>query len=375
MTHLEPDVGNVHYAHDDGRTYDDYDDYDDDRDGLNTGENPDDLFELEDKLGEGSYGMVCKGIEKSTGDVYAIKFVDASGDDENMEDMEEIKREIDILHECNECSCIVRYFRCFFYDALLWVVMEYCQGGSVHDFMRVCKRSLTEVEVGAVIACIVEGLTYLHKRNILHRDVKASNVLLSRTEAKLADFGVSAQLSSTLQKRETLIGSPYWMAPEAIVRDEEGYDAKADIWSLGITTLEIAQGKPPHYGVHYSSVIFMIPKDPPPKPKDPSAWSDEFNDFVRVCLEKNPAERPTAEALMEHPFVVKGRANRKVIGEMVEESLPKLELERTPMAGDQFGDSLGSLGSMGSMALQSLLRGEMSGLVNDLDGVSFDDEP
>jgi len=152
----------------------------------------------------------------------------------------------------------------------------------------------------------LKGLVYLHSLRKIHRDIKAGNILLNaKGESKLADFGVSGQLSDTMAKRQTVIGTPFWMAPEVI--QEVGYDVKADIWSLGITAIELAEGKPPYSNIHPMRAIFMIPSRPPPKLTDPDKWSSEFNEFVAKCLIKNPEQRPTSTDMLKHSFIAKAK--------------------------------------------------------------------
>ena len=182
--------------------------------------------------------------------------------------------------------------------------MEYCGGGSVSDIMRLRKKTLTEEEISTILKDTLEGLVYLHARRKIHRDIKAGNILLnSEGHAKLADFGVAGQLTDTMAKRNTVIGTPFWMAPEVI--QEIGYDCLADIWSLGITALEMAEGKPPYGDIHPMRAIFMIPTKPPPSFRNPDRWSPEFIDFVSRCLVKNPEHRSTASTLLQHEFIVR----------------------------------------------------------------------
>lgn len=182
--------------------------------------------------------------------------------------------------------------------------MEYCGAGSVSDIMRLRKKTLTEDEIATILSDTLKGLDYLHIRRKIHRDIKAGNILLnSEGHAKLADFGVAGQLTDTMSRRNTVIGTPFWMAPEVI--EEIGYDCVADIWSLGITALEMAEGKPPYGDIHPMRAIFMIPTKPPPSFREPDRWSPEFIDFVSLCLVKNPEERATANSLLQHPFISK----------------------------------------------------------------------
>jgi serine/threonine protein kinase len=188
--------------------------------------------------------------------------------------------------------------------------MEYCDGGSVLDFVHMDKkRGFTEGEIAAVMWSTLQGLAHLHSNRIVHRDLKAGNILLTRAGgAKLSDFGVSAQLESGFAHRKTVVGSPFWMAPEII--QEVGHDFKADIWSLGISAIEMAEGQPPLSDINPMRVIFLIPSRPSPKLQDQARWSPEFHDFLARALNKNPAKRPTAQELLSHPFIVRAAARK-----------------------------------------------------------------
>lgn len=256
---------------------------------------PEEVFDIICKLGEGSYGSVYKALHKESGQVLAIKQVPVDTD------LQEIIKEISIMQQCDS-PYVVKYYGSYFKGSDLWIVMEYCGGGSVSDIMRLRKKTLTEEEIATILSDTLRGLEYLHQRRKIHRDIKAGNILLNTEgHAKLADFGVAGQLTDTMAKRNTVIGTPFWMAPEVI--QEIGYDCVADIWSLGITALEMAEGKPPYGDIHPMRAIFMIPTKPPPSFRDPDRWSPEFIDFVSRCLVKNPEERATASDLLQHVFI------------------------------------------------------------------------
>ncbi|XP_043196416.1 serine/threonine-protein kinase 3-like isoform X1 [Amphibalanus amphitrite] len=256
---------------------------------------PEEVFDIICKLGEGSYGSVYKALHKESGQVLAIKQVPVDTD------LQEIIKEISIMQQCDSLY-VVKYYGSYFKNTDLWIVMEYCGAGSVSDIMKLRKKTLSEAEISTILADTLRGLQYLHLRRKIHRDIKAGNILLNNEgHAKLADFGVAGQLTDTMAKRNTVIGTPFWMAPEVI--QEIGYDCVADIWSLGITALEMAEGRPPYGDIHPMRAIFMIPTKPPPSFRDLNQWSAEFIDFVQRCLVKNPDERATATELLDHPFI------------------------------------------------------------------------
>ncbi|KAG9353421.1 hypothetical protein JZ751_018017 [Albula glossodonta] len=281
---------------------------------------PEEVFDLLEKLGEGSYGSVFKANYKETGEIVAIKQVPVESD------LQEIIKEISIMQQCNSPH-VVRYYGSYFKDSDLWIVMEYCGAGSILDIIRLRNKTLSEDEIATVVQSTLKGLEYLHFMRKIHRDIKAGNILLNAEgQAKLADFGVAGQLTDTMAKRNTVIGTPFWMAPEVI--QEIGYNCVADIWSLGITAIEMAEGKPPYADIHPMRAIFMIPTNPPPTFREPEKWSEPFQDFVSQCLVKNPEHRATATQLLQHPFIKNAKSNsilKAMIIDAMEIKLKKLE--------------------------------------------------
>ncbi|XP_038658318.1 serine/threonine-protein kinase 3/4 [Scyliorhinus canicula] len=252
---------------------------------------PEEVFDVLEKLGEGSYGSVFKAIHKESGQVVAIKQVPVESD------LQEIIKEISIMQQCDSPH-VVKYYGSYFKNTDLWIVMEYCGAGSVSDLIRIRNKTLTEEEIATILQSTLKGLEYLHFMRKIHRDIKAGNILLNNEgHAKLADFGVAGQLTDTMAKRNTVIGTPFWMAPEVI--QEIGYNCVADIWSLGISAIEMAEGKPPYADIHPMRAIFMIPTNPPPTFRKPELWTDEFTDFVKQCLVKNPEQRAAATQLLQ----------------------------------------------------------------------------
>mmetsp|Transcript_25644 Transcript_25644/g.47841 ORF Transcript_25644/g.47841 Transcript_25644/m.47841 type:complete len:484 (-) Transcript_25644:126-1577(-) len=281
-------------------------------------EDPEDIFELNAKLGEGSYGAVFKAVDTRDGQTVAIKVLTVEN-----EDAADLQKEINILKECNS-PYIVKYKGSFEKEGRIWIAMEYCGAGAICDLMAICETTLDEKQIAVVMKHSLLGLQYLHKKKKIHRDIKAANILLNHAgDCKLADFGVSKELANTLAKSKTVIGTPYWMAPEVFTEKKTGYDAKADIWSLGITAIECAVGEPPHSSVHPMRAIFLIPKSPPPTLGE-GDWSPEFKDFVAKCLVKDPAARPTATELLEHPFIKKS-PKKNIMASFVDECMQLID--------------------------------------------------
>uniref|UniRef100_A0A7N8XXI3 non-specific serine/threonine protein kinase n=1 Tax=Mastacembelus armatus TaxID=205130 RepID=A0A7N8XXI3_9TELE len=269
-------------------------------------QDPAGIFELVELVGNGTYGQVYK--------VRYLSWLNSCWSfSVYQEEEEEIKAEINMLKKYSHHRNIATYYGAFIkknppgMDDQLWLVMEFCGAGSVTDLIKNTKgNSLKEEWTAYICREILRGLTHLHQHKVIHRDIKGQNVLLTENaEVKLVDFGVSAQLDRTVGRRNTFIGTPYWMAPEVIACDENPeatYDFKSDLWSLGITAIEMAEGAPPLCDMHPMRALFLIPRNPAPRLKS-KKWSKKFQSFIESCLVKSHGQRPSTEQLLKHPFI------------------------------------------------------------------------
>eukprot|EP00069_Balaena_mysticetus_P008266 bmy_19666T0 len=279
--------------------------------------NPEEFWEIIGELGDGAFGKVYKAQNKETNVLAAAKVIDTKSEEE----LEDYMVEIDILASCDHPN-IVKLLDAFYYENNLWILIEFCAGGAVDAVMLELERPLTESQIQVVCKQTLEALNYLHDNKIIHRDLKAGNILFTLDgDIKLADFGVSAKNTRTIQRRDSFIGTPYWMAPEVVMCEtskDRPYDYKADVWSLGITLIEMAEIEPPHHELNPMRVLLKIAKSEPPALAQPSKWSSNFKDFLKKCLEKNVDSRWTTSQLLQHPFVTVD--SNKPIRELIAEA-------------------------------------------------------
>ncbi|XP_007079695.1 serine/threonine-protein kinase TAO3 [Panthera tigris] len=270
-------------------------------------DDPEELFIDLHEIGHGSFGAVYFATNAHTNEVVAVKKMSYSGKQAN-EKWQDILKEVKFLQQLKHPNTI-EYKGCYLKEHTAWLVMEYCLG-SASDLLEVHKKPLQEVEIAAITHGALQGLAYLHSHALIHRDIKAGNILLTEPgQVKLADFG-SASMASPAN---SFVGTPYWMAPEVILAMDEGqYDGKVDIWSLGITCIELAERKPPLFNMNAMSALYHIAQNDSPTLQS-NEWTDSFRRFVDYCLQKIPQERPTSAELLRHDFVRRDRPLRVLI--------------------------------------------------------------
>ena len=280
-------------------------------------------YQVHECVGRGTFGDVYKVTRQEDQTIVAVKVINL---DETTENILVLIQEIQFLSRLRS-DYITKYLETFVDKTMMWIVMEYCGGGSCSDLLR-CHKKLAEDVAAYIIRDVLKGLTYLHGEHKVHRDIKLANILLTVDgKIKLADFGVSGEITMTQLKRNTFVGTPFWMAPEVIVR-QTGYDEKADIWSTGITTIELVTGAPPLHGNDPLKILFEIPKKKPPTLQGVD-FSENIKDFVKYCLIKDPKRRPSCLTLLHHRFITHIKRHVNLIRLIDEKNKWQLTNKRT----------------------------------------------
>ncbi len=309
--------------------------------------NPEDLFTLLYPIGKGAFGSVYKAIHNSTNNIYAIKIIDYSKNNNRENNniinynYQSIQQETSIMKLVYDSNYVVKYYGSYFSrkSNTLWLILEYCASGSVIDLMLSMNRTFSEIEVATIMEMVLKGLVDIHKKNLIHRDIKGANILLCEDgTAKIADFGVGVHLINE-KSRNSKKGSPYWMSPQVALNND--YDEKTDIWSFGITCIEMINGEPPYCELKPRCVMEKIAKSPPVVEDliDFEYHTDEFIDFAKKCLEINPVNRPTAKELLKHIFIVNFSKGKKYIIDLVQKHLKDVEIYRMKTLNNNYNNN------------------------------------
>ena len=301
-------------------------------DVLSIQSNPEDLFTLIHPIGIGGYGKVYKAMHNATLKIFAIKIIDYTKD--GLQDKKKIsfnynsvQEETALMRLLQKNDYIVQYYGSYYSrkSNTIWLILEYCSCGSLIDLMYSIDRRFSEIEIASFIEMVLQGLIFLHDLNIMHRDIKAQNILLTEDGcAKLGDFGVGAKLTEE-EYRHSKKGSPYWMSPQVVL--QEDYSIETDIWSLGITCVELAESEPPFADLKPLAVMNKIGKNPP-KVEDMiniKEYSESFVDFIRKCIVVDRNKRISAKELIEHEFIKKNSKGQKFIGDLIKRNLQEIK--------------------------------------------------
>jgi len=296
--------------------------------------NPEDLFTLLYKIGTGGFGEVYKAMHNTTYQIFAIKIIDYTKGCTNNNNIcfnyHSIQQETSVMRLVSDNDYILKYYGSYYSckSNTIWLILEYCSCGSAVDLMLSMDRTLSEVEVATIMEMVLKGLVGIHKINLIHRDIKGSNILLSEDGyAKLGDFGVGIKLTEE-EYRTSKKGSPYWMSPQVV--SNEKYDTKTDIWSLGITCVELVEGEPPNGSLRPREVMEKIRTAPPRVEEiiDKNEHTDEFIDFVGLCLQIDPSKRPTAEQLLNHNFITTLSQGREYLKNLINSHIDDIKVYR-----------------------------------------------
>ncbi|CAM2103290.1 serine/threonine-protein kinase TAO3 [Lepidochelys kempii] len=359
-------------------------------------DDPEEIFVGLHEIGHGSFGAVYFATHSHTNEVVAVKKMSYSGKQTN-EKWQDIIKEVQFLRQLKHPNT-VEYKGCYLKEHTAWLVMEYCLG-SASDLLEVHKKPLQEVEIAAITHGALQGLAYLHSHAKIHRDIKAGNILLTEPgQVKLADFGSASIVSPA----NSFVGTPYWMAPEVILAMDEGqYDGKVDVWSLGITCIELAERKPPLFNMNAMSALYHIAQNDSPTLQS-NEWTDSFRGFVDYCLQKIPQERPSSADLLRHDFVRRDRPPRVLI-DLIQRTkdavreldnlqyrkmkkilfqearngplTESLEEEEDSEHGSNLNRKMDSLGSNHSIPSMSVSTGSQSSSVNSMQEVMDESSP